>query len=441
MIWIILLLLLCDILTPLVFVLGQCTSGGKIEFNHVLLFSVGYVVYWILPPAIGESHLFPALEGMALWYGLFDRIPQPIVILYLLMCFGVYAAFCAGVLVCKRMRPGSRTDVRRFFFDRRFLNVFLLLGGAAAAVYVVVLRNDFFRGYTAGDLGTNLGPRGSFLSISVFLFSLALLYSLKQQERFPGISFRRAVSHHFSVIFLLVAILALSLGGRLYFFSSILMLLVYYSVYFQKIGSRPFFLFVIGAAFLSGAIGTLRLGANFSLSDVLFNLVSEPLFNSFSLLQFLIDGRLELVNMPIFLLGDFVNLLPSAAFPQKAIYLLSPEDYGYRVFSPLGSLSSFFSFMVNFGFLGTVLFIFLMAFSLQMLRSRGRSLLSKTVYIMVCGWLTTTFFRDPFSISLVKCIFQYSILFPSVVVFTAGLVTVSLVGMPGSRPVPAAPEV
>ena len=440
MTWIILFLLLCNFLTPLAFVLKQCTSGGKIEFNHILLFSVGYVVYWILPPAIGESHLFLTLGEMSVWYGLFDRIPQATVALYLLMCFGIYAAFCAGVLLCKRIWPGSRTDIRRFFFDRRFLNVFLLLGGAAASVYVVVLRNDFFRGYTASDLGSNLGPRGSFIAISVFLFSLAILYSLKQQEIFPGISFRRAVSHHFFGVYFLVAILGLSLGGRLYFFSSLLMLLVYRSVYFQKVGYRPVFFFVVVAAFLSGIFGTLRLGGGISVSDVLFNLVSEPLFNSFSLLQFLIDGRLELVNVPIFLLGDLINLLPTAIFPQKTGYLLSPEDYGYHIFSPLGSLSSFFSFMVNFGFLGTMLFIFLMAFSLQSLRSRGRSLLSKTIYIMVSGWLATTFFRDPFSISLVKSVFQYSILFPSVVVFTAGLVTVSFIGRPERRAVPTAPE-
>jgi len=42
----------------------------------------------------------------------------------------------------------------------------------------------------------------------------------------------------------------------------------------------------------------------------------------------------------------------------------------------------------------------------------------------------TTFFRDPFSTSLVKSIFQYSILFPAIVVFLAGLITFWLVEAP-----------
>lgn len=433
MTWIILFLLLCNLIIPVVFVLKQCVSRDKIEFNHNLLFSIGYVIYWIFPLAVGESHLFETLPVMPLWYGIFDRIPQGTVALYLLICLSIYAAFCTGTLLCKRLRPNFKMEPRPFFFDRRLLNVFLALGVAVEAVYIVVLRNDFFRGYTAGDVVSNLGPRGSFTAVGVFLLSLALLYSLKRQESLPNISFRNAISHHFFVIYFVVAILGLSLGGRLYFFSLILMLLVYRSVYFQKINYRPLFLFLTAALILVGAIGTLRLGASASFSEILFNLAVEPLFNSFSLLQFLVDGKLELVNTPIFLAGDLINLLPTVLVPQKTDFLPRPEDYGYHVYSPLGSLSSFFSFMINFGILGTMVFMFLMAFLLQMLRSQGRSLLSRTIYIMVSGWLATTFFRDDFSISLVKSIFQYSIFFPSLIVFLAGLVTVAFVGIQNSE--------
>ncbi len=427
---VILLLLLCSLLVPLVFVSRQCFFSGKIEINHVLLFSIGFIVYWISPIAIGESQLFSDVSAMPVWYGLFDKIPQDILALYLLMCLSIYGAFCAGTLLCQRLRPGNRTEARPFFFDRRLLNVFLGLGVAAEVVYAVLLRNDFFRGYTTGDASTNVGTRGSFVAISVFLLSLALLYSLKRQEKSPGISFRSAISHHFFAVYLVAAVMVLSLGGRLYSVSSILMLLVYRSVYFQRITYRSVLLIALSALALSGTIGTLRLGSGLSLGEVAFNLVSEPLFNSFSLLQFLVDGRLNLVSTPIFLASDFINLIPSAVFPQKAEFLLNPEDYGYHVFSPLGSQSTFFSFIINFGVFGSMLFMFGLAFSLQTLRARGRSLLSKTIYIMVCGWLATTFFRDPFSVSLVKSIFQYSILFPAIVVFTAGLTTYFLVEVP-----------
>ena len=430
MTWLILLLLLCDIAIPAVFVVQSCASRGRLEFNHVLLFSLGFVVYWIVPIAVGQSGLFASAPVMDVWYGLYRKIPEATRTLYLLMCLGAYGAFVAGTVLCRRLRPGTYTVSRPIFFDRRPLNFFLGLGVLAAAVYAVQLRGDFFRGYTSGDVYSNVGARGSFVAISVFLLSLAFLYSLKKQEKQPDLSFRQAVSHYFFAVYFAAAILVLSLGGRLYLFSSLLMLLVYYTVYFQKIAYRPFFLVVLSGLLLSGLVGTLRLGAGFSFSEVLFNLAAEPLFNSISLLQFLVDGRLDLVNAPIFLLGDFINLIPTALFPGKSAFLLSPDDYGYHVFSPLGSLSTFFSFMINFGILGTMLFMFVLAFGLQLLRSRGRSLLSKTIYVMVSGWLATTFFRDPFSISLVKSIFQYSILFPAIVVFSAGLVTYYLVEPP-----------
>ena len=430
MTWIIIFLLLCGVLLPLAFVLRQCTSAGKIEFNHVLLFSIGYVVYWITPIAVGESRLFTASSGMTLWYGLFDRIPETTLVLYLLMAVSLYLAFCAGVLLCRRILPGNETAIRGFFFDRRLLNIFLLLGTAAAGAYVVLLRDSFFRGYTLNSVISNFDSHGPLIAISIFLLSLAILYSLKRQEKEPDISFRQAVSHHFFVIYFVFALLVLSLGGRLYFLSSILMLLVYRSVYFQKITYRSFALFVLTVMILAGIIGRLRLGAEVSVTESVFNLAAEPLFNSFSLLQFLADGRFELINVPVFLLGDFVNLIPTALFPGKAALLLNPDDFGYHVFSPVGSLSAFFSFMINFGFLGTALFFFLLGYFLQLLRARGRSLLSKTIYIMTSGWLMTTFFRDPFSTSLVKSIFQYSILFPAIVVFLAGLITFWLVEAP-----------
>lgn len=427
---IIIFLLACNVLFPMIFVFSRCFLDGKVEFNHVLLFSIGYLVYWIFPCVVGESRLFSSSEATQTWYAIFDRVSSPTIALYLLMCLGIYGSFCGGTLLSLRRRPGSLPDLRRFFFDRRLLNIFLGLGLTAAAVYIVVLRNDFFKGYTAADMGENSGPRGSFVAVSLFLLSLAFLYSLKRQEGRPDLGFRQAVSHHFFFCYFAVAILALSLGSRLNFVSSVLMLLVYRTMYFRRIGYRALLLFVSAAFALTGTIGIVRLGGGVTSGDALFNLAAEPLYNSFSMLQFLADGRFDLINKPIFLLGDLINLVPTVLFPAKAAFLLNPEDYGYRVFSPVGSLSSFFSFMINFGILGTMLVMFFTGFVLQSLRSRGSNLLSRTSYIMVCGWLATTFFRDPFSVSLVKSIFQYSILFPAIVVFTAGLTTFWLVEAP-----------
>jgi len=47
--------------------------------------------------------------------------------------------------------------------------------------------------------------------------------------------------------------------------------------------------------------------------------------------------------------------------------------------------------------------------------------LPATFYIMCTGWLAFTFFRDPFSISIVKAMFEDSIILPTLIVIFGSL--------------------
>src|SRR4029077_19095403 len=78
-------------------------------------------------------------------------------------------------------------------------------------------------------------------------------------------------------------------------------------------------------------------------------------------------------------------------------------------------VNSFFSFMVNFGALGTMVFLFLFSFGMGFLKSRRGSILARAMYCMISGWLLISFFRNPFEVSLVKDIFQMSIVVPAFV--------------------------
>jgi hypothetical protein len=124
--------------------------------------------------------------------------------------------------------------------------------------------------------------------------------------------------------------------------------------------------------------------------------------------------------------SDFENLIPTVLLPNKIDVLKKPDAY-----RPLGGLHSFVSFDLNFGILGSALFWFLWPMGFRYFKSRSSSTLFATMYIMCSGWLTFTFFRDPFSISLVKAIFQYSILAPIALVAFGRLV--ALAGSPPNR--------
>jgi hypothetical protein len=60
--------------------------------------------------------------------------------------------------------------------------------------------------------------------------------------------------------------------------------------------------------------------------------------------------------------------------------------------------------------------MFLLPVALHWIKARDGSPLYRTMYVMLSGWLAFTFFRDPFSVSLVKTMFQHSILLPSAMV-------------------------
>ena len=197
------------------------------------------------------------------------------------------------------------------------------------------------------------------------------------------------------------------------------MLFIYKSVYFNRILFRNI---LIGSSFIiimMGAIGVIRLGGSIDglVYNIILNIVMETMFTSFSMIGFLAAGIIDILNFPIVLLSSFVNLIPSVIFEDKASLIIDMETLGYTLFAPLGALNSFVSFMVNFGAIGSLIVIFFFGYLFSALKKRT-NILCKIYYIMLSGWLPFTFFRDPFSVSLVKNMFEFSIVIPTLVYFS-----------------------
>lgn len=412
------------------YVVGKsCFSRGGIEFNHILFFTTGFLVYWIVPILVGVLNLFPDAPAMQLWHSIFDTIAISTLVVYLVICLGCYLCFWAGTVLCANIVSQHIEQYRTTFFDIKLLYFYLAIGGAAAAAYAFALRGELFRGYTTGSvyLVSEVSTRGAFIAVSTFLMALSFVYSLKKNEDVgQNLPFWKTIATPFFCVYFLVAILVSSTGGRLYLVSCVLMLLVYRSVYFQPIKLRDASTVILTVLVITGAVGVARLGSAVTFSDLLFNLASEPLFNSFSLIKFLSDDNLPLLRVPIFLVSDFINLLPSVLFPNKSEWLANPADYGFVAFAPLGAISTFFEFIVNFGVIGAFVFFFFGSFVLRLLKTHKPGLLTQTMYIMLSGWLATTFFRDPFSVSLVKAMLEFSVLTPLLFVLTANIVSASL---------------
>ncbi len=410
-----------NILVPVWLARRSCVRAGGLEVNHVLMFTVGFLFYWVFPIGVGIFRVEADEPTFRLWYLLFDNIPPPNLTLYFLVTLASYLCFWGGSEWVRRrlpepQRPNPR--YRRLFFYKNTLNVPLAIGAVLAAAYAFLLRGELFMGYTSPLVTPVPTPeRSAFTGISVSILSVAITYAAKLDERSAGLGrFRSLLRNHFFVIYFIVAILVLSLGGRLYFISTLVMLLVYRTVYFRRIPVRRMLLFSLAVAAFAGGAGLLRQGQSLKAGQGLINLLTEPLFVNLPMLHFLEVNGFEVIKFPVFLIGSFINLIPTAFFPGKAAYLIDPAQYGYEIFSPAGGLSSFFSFMVNFGVLGTLAALFLTGCGLSYLRGRDRTLLYRVMYVMLTGWLGFTFFRDPFSISIVKSMFEFSIAQPTLLV-------------------------
>src|SRR2546423_10442255 len=172
------LLLVLNVAIPVRLVWRRCISHAGIEFNHLLLFSLGFLVYWIVPILVGVTRSYNSEPVMGLWYQIFDQIPQEKLVQYLVICPCLYLSFYFGSALGDRK---TRTPYCSIVFDRRMLNGFLIIGIIAAGIFAFILRGELFRGYTS--IVEEFGLRGTFTACSLFLLALAVLYSTKSEER------------------------------------------------------------------------------------------------------------------------------------------------------------------------------------------------------------------------------------------------------------------
>lgn len=395
-------LLTSAFLLPTIYACRRSTDRGRIRIDHVTLFSLGFIFYWVTPIACG--FVLRAEDMPTTWADLFDtRWTGP----YLAAVIAVYAAFIAGD------QCGIRAFRNRHVRQKRLSPPILaFFSGGAFLVFLAEIaahRVELFAPYTTDVSGQM--ARGNVTAWVVLLGSVLFL--------------RLSSSARFTVLILPFAAGALFLvwiGSRLYVASFVLMFGAFRSLYVRPFSKRQVVFAGLFVVALFGTVGALRVKS--SITDAGVNVLLEPVLTSISLVYFLRYDHLAWLAAPKYLVSDFCNLIPSAIFPGKASLIEAPD-----FFSPLGALHSFVSFNFNFGLIGTAAFMFLLPVGLRWIKARDGSPLYRTMYVMLSGWLAFTFFRDPFSVSIVKTMVQHSILLPAAMV---ALVRLAEMATPGN---------
>lgn len=249
---------------------------------------------------------------------------------------------------------------------------------------------------------------------TLLLVSFAIYYMYTLRHWNYSKSVFKNLQNRYAILYLTCSIMMLSTGGRLYFMTTVISLIVFYGVYLQKLTIKKMAIVAIMGLTFAGMIGIVRQAQSES-GDVWLaigaNIILEPALTSISSMTFIQSNDLPILADVKYPLSLFINLLPSFLFRDLRNEISVDLETEYDIESPLGALSSFVSWIGYFGILGSLAGLFIFGFLLSILKNRTDST-SHVIYGMLCGATMFTFFRDQFNISLIKIMIQDSVLAP-----------------------------
>lgn len=400
---------------------------NSFRIDALLCLSIGFVYYWIVPALAVVGVLDLSDPALTVVRNYISGVDATRMFYYCLIGIFCYTMFFCGIVTLRN--EGVNLGFRYASLARNENTIKLVWQSFIFSAFILVIlsaipiRDQFFKGYST-DLfkGYNDGvmlsaiPRGRFTAATVIFLVTVFSYLARYTN-----TIKSFILHPIFLAYLVSAIFALSLGGRLYFISSLFSVMVYLSLFRNAniTFKQAIVLGVIAiAAFTS--YGAVRAGGAFAPGAAITNLLQEPLLTSLSLYSFLsYDNSIMVGQLNLFFI-DFFNLIPSSLLPDKLTLLADPRDYGFEYNMPLGGLHLYVSAVIKLGVLLMVAVSYLFGVYMTWLQNKSyESSTSSVIYSLLCGWLVFSFYRDPWFVSLVKNMFEFSIIVPLILSFLA----------------------
>ena len=344
----------------------------------------------------------------------YSKIPYINRMKYLIISFFMYFFFIVGSK--KRNKKKNIVSNKRKQLTIRFSEQILYVPVISLGLFFVWLNRAFlFQGYNT----TNNRYKGTLSAYVIMLFSITLM-NLSSKKK--CVRFVKAFCDKWGIGFIFFSLTLLSMGGRLYVLTSIIAVMVFYSNYYtcgEGYSCKSFLRIFSGLILVSGMIGLVRYGNSIDLKDIFFNILAEPLYDSFSLVTYLANNEIKrLFSIPRILLSGFINLFPTLIFPDKVKYIKSVFDFGIKIEAPLGGTHYFTSFMLDFGILGSMAMFYIFGRIIRVLCQEPVTNIKQTMYCLICSYMTFAIYRDAMDISIIKDIIEFSIVIPAVVSLT-----------------------
>src|SRR5260370_28914313 len=308
-------LVLANVAIPIWYVKRKCLSHHRMEFNHVLAFTFGFLFYWIVPIALGIWRFFDDMPGMSSWYNIFDGIDDSKLACCLLISLGAYLSFALGTERGERSHLKSPERRKEHLLSMGLMNGYLLLAAVFSLAASFAIRGEFFKGDSTIEAVEELYSRSVFSDVMVFSISLWILYtSMRHQKSGQSAMTYGAFANRFLALYGVEAILAISMGSRYIVLSSAFMFATYCSVYFKKWSPATMCTFLALLLVFAFAVGAFRadLGVTQSIGEIVFSGLSETLNGALSLTYFLREDSFGILTSPIYLLSIYFYLFPGA---------------------------------------------------------------------------------------------------------------------------------
>lgn len=379
---------------------------------HNLLFIFGFFYYLVTPPLVGLFGFFYTYPGMDFWHKDFKNITNQLSNYYLIILLFTFSYFFGSYFIKFLPRKESYLSIN---IEKK--TIYILPIGVAAIFVIIcfflIIKNYdiLFTGYSTYDVSF-LGMLASLNSVSLVM----ILYFIITKSS-------RLVIYSFCIAILIISVILLGLGSRMYILIPLVALFVY-KIYYSNSKWHLFKTTGLGimALFFLLLIGSWRIGGVFDSDFLAYLLVSEPVFTWWSTSIFLFENSTFPFALPSNFITSFFNFIPSFLFENKSSLIISIKESFYYE-SPLGADSIFVNVMGNFGwFFGGFFFFFLGFFYsfIEDLSRKGGFYLA--YYIAVVALIPFQVFRDNFSI-IHKQLFWNMLIVPVFILITIYLIT------------------
>jgi hypothetical protein len=392
--------------------------AGGLQLDHIFLFTCGFYFYWITPIMIANDQMMNT-SGLLMykeWIRYYYEVSQYKLSIYLICTLSFYMAFVIGDVISNKLHK-TNIEIKSIKYNK-LLYIFLIIFTLMSIFHIYPLLDSLFTGYKNSPMYKATGP---FSANIIVLLSIALLYVVKLGHGTLSINnFIRAIINPGFIIFFIMCILLASLGTRSLLIASILIYASLYSCYNKALGIISSFAIFLSVLLVSQFLLIFRIGGklwrieNYGFEIIAQFLLSDPVIISISLWDFLNKYEIPFINSPIILFSHLIGLIPSFIFPSKNEYYIDYASLGYNFQQSQGTTSTVVSLLLNYGIIGSIVCLFCISYFMAWLRKQNTQPYI-TMYIMTCGWLGISFFRI-FEITMIKYIFQFSLLMPLVIV-------------------------